>query len=386
MKVGLCGVGHRLGYLADLFWRKIPEFELIAYADPAPAGLALLHADTARRMRGYEQLERMIEGETLDLVMIGSPNGFHYDQLCVVLSAGVRAFCEKPVVISEEQTFRLLDTLYECGTDQVIVGLVLRYAPMYVDLLRLVNDGVLGDIVSVEASEHIEPAHGALFFRDWRRKASLSGGVLLEKCCHDLDLYAALLKSRPWRVASFGGRAIFGEKNERLNREPVYRRRTPGWGGTDNPFSGDSDIVDHQVAVIEYENGAKLCFHINLHAPDEFRRFCVIGNEGMAEGDFVRKYLKAHRAVTGDCVFDKVYQYGDDSRHYGAERRMAEELTRHFQTGEPLPVSVLDCLVAGLTALKIDESRVAGEVVDMTDVWARFDGLAGRRESGSDGE
>ena len=55
----------------------------------------------------------------------------------------------------------------------------------------------------------------------------------------------------------------------------------------------------------------------------------------MAEGDFVRKYLKAHRAVTGDCVFDKVYQYGDDSRHYGAERRMAEELTRHFQTGEP---------------------------------------------------
>ena len=29
MKVGLCGVGHRLSYLAALFRREIPGFELV---------------------------------------------------------------------------------------------------------------------------------------------------------------------------------------------------------------------------------------------------------------------------------------------------------------------------------------------------------------------
>ena len=378
MKVGLCGLGDRLGYLAELFRNEIPGFDLVAYADPAPTGLRRIGADRVRRMTGYASLERMLDGETLDLVMIGSPNRFHRRQLSLVLAAGVRAFCEKPVVTSEEQTFDLLEQLRGRDADCVIVGLVLRYAPLYVDLANLVESRVLGDILSMEASEHIEPAHGAFFFRDWRRKTSLSGGYLLEKCCHDLDLYAALVKSRARRVASFGDRSIFTERYRHLDREPVYRRRASRWRGTDSPFSGDADIVDRQVALIEYENGAKLCFHTSLHAPDESRRFCIVGSEGMAEGDFARGYLKAHRAVSGDRVFEADYRDDEVSMHYGAERRMAADLTRHFESGAPLPVSVLDGLKAGLTALKIDESRVLGQIVDLKDVWARFDALAER--------
>lgn len=377
MKVGLCGLGHRLGYLAALFHREIPQFELAAYADPAPAGLSQLDSRIAQRMRGYTSIERMLDRESLDLVMIGSPNSFHYEQLSVVLRAGVRVFCEKPVVISEEQTFGLLEQLSECGAEQVIVGLVLRYAPLYADLVRLVREGLLGEIVSMEASEHIEPAHGAFFFRDWRRNSGMSGGVLLEKCCHDLDLYASLVRSRAKRVASFGGCAVFREGREELSRAPVYRRRASRWGGTESSFSGDADIVDHQVALIEYENGVKLAFHTNLHAPDEIRRFCIIGNRGMAEGDFVHKYLKAHRAVSGECVFDATYEYDSYSQHYGAEMKMAEDLARHLDTGEPLPVSVLECLEAGFTALKIDESRATGQLVDLTEDWKRFDKLSG---------
>ena len=213
MKVGFVWRGSQVGLFGGSVLAKNPGIRVDRLCRPGAGRLGLVHADTARRMRGYEQLERMIEGETLDLVMIGSPNGFHYDQLCVVLSAGVRAFCEKPVVISEEQTFRLLDTLYECGTDQVIVGLVLRYAPMYVDLLRLVNDGVLGDIVSVEASEHIETGTwGVVFFATGAEKrasaaASCWKSVAMIWIC--MRRYSSL---GPWRVASFGGRAILGRR------------------------------------------------------------------------------------------------------------------------------------------------------------------------------
>ena len=376
MKVGLCGLGDRLGYLAPVFERTIPAFNVIAYADPCPAALSRLIDGAARRLRGYATLERMLEREALDLVMIGSPNRFHYEQLRLVLDAGVRAFCEKPVVVSEAQTFALLEALGRYGTERVLVGLVLRYAPVYADLVRLADEGVLGEIVSLEACEHIEPAHGGFFHRDWRRKTALSGGFLLEKCCHDLDLYAGLVRSRARRVASFGGQSIFTARHHRLTRERVYRERTPRWGGSQAAFSGDADIVDHQVALIEYENGARLAFHTNLNAPDERRRFCVVGTEGMAEGDFVRGELTAHRAASCECVFDAKYDYDEVSRHYGAERQMAADLARHLECGAPLPVSVLDGLAAGLTALKIDEARERGEVVDLAGLWRRFDALA----------
>ena len=373
MKVGLCGLGARLGYLAALFQDSIPDLELVAYADPSPTGLSQLADETARRMRRYDSVQGMMDRESLDLVMIGSPNRFHYDHLSVALAAGSQVFCEKPLVTTEEHTFRLLSQIDACGADRVIVGLVLRYAPLYVDLLRLIEEGMLGEIVSIEASEHIDPAHGAFFFRDWRRKTRLSGGFLLEKCCHDLDLYASLVRSRASRVASFGGRAVFGAGQDRPDPAAVYRQRPPGWDGTDSPFSGDADIVDHQVALIEYESGARLCFHTNMHAPDKFRRFCIVGSEGMAEGDFVRGYLRVHRSLSGKLVFERNYRYGEVSMHYGAERRMVARLAQRFDRGVPLPVSVIECLEAGLTALKIDESRSAGRVVDLSGLWAQFD-------------
>ena len=376
MRVGLCGVGDRLGYLARLLVDKIRDFEPVAYADPEPAGLHHIAMAHCRPMNPYADLAQMLDAETLDLLMIGSPNHFHHEQLRLALEAGVKVFCEKPIVVSEEQTFELLKLLRRHGADRVVMGLVLRYAPLYVDLLRLADRGVLGEVVSLEASEHIEPAHGAFFFRDWRRWTEFSGGFLLEKCCHDLDLYARLVKSRARRVVSFGGRRVFQPRHGRWDRHPVYRARSPRWRGIPSAFSGDGDIVDHQAALIEFENGAILCFHTNIHAPDEQRRFCVIGTRGMAEGDFVRGYLKAHIATSGERIFEADYSEDDVSRHYGAESCMAGHLAAHFERGEPLPVSVIDGLAAGLTALKIDESRIRGREVDLTSVWERFDAAA----------
>ena len=384
MKVGLCGVGDRLGYLAGMLRNEIGGFEPVAYADPGPVGLQHFEAKYRRRMKAYRNLESMLESEKLDLIMIGSPNHMHYNQLRLTLQAGVRVFCEKPVVISEEQTFGLLELLRQCGTEQVLMGFVLRYAPLYVDLLRMADSGLLGEIVSLEASEHIDPAHGAFFFRDWRRRTELSGGFLLEKCCHDLDLYARLVNSRARRVASFGGCGVFNRRNRSREREAVYGQMPPRWREIGSAFSGDGDIVDHQVALIEYENEVRLSFHTNVHAPDEQRRFCVIGSRGMADGDFVRGYLKAYRSGTGECVFESAYDGDDVSQHYGAERQMARGLAAHFERGDPLPVSVIDGLAAGLTALKIDEARVTGRVVDLTGLWQRFDAAAPGSASAED--
>ena len=185
--------------------------------------------------------------------------------------------------------------------------------------------GSIGDIAAIEAGEHIPPYHGAFFMRDWRRYERYAGGFILEKCCHDLDLYNGVMGAARSRVASFGGRRSFLPREPRsANDLEVYHRKPSGWMGSEKVFDSDGDIIDFQTSIVEYANGASMTFHTNLNVPDDFRRFCVIGAKGMAEGDFVRNYFRVTDARTSDRLIDKTYTGIENSAHYGADEQMVE--------------------------------------------------------------
>ena len=315
--------------------------------------------------------------------MVGSPNHLHLDHIRVGLEAGLKVFSEKPVVTTIEQSMELARLMARFGHERLMVGLVLRYSPMYRDLREIQASGALGTIVSIEASEHIEPAHGAFFMRDWRRYERYSGSFMLEKCCHDLDLYNGVVGARPERVASFGGRRSFVPANdparEGINDLELFHSKPSGWMGTDRVFDSDADIVDYQVAIVEYANGVGMNFHTNTNVPDQFRRFCVMGSRGMAEGDFIRGHLDAHEVLTGRKIAERRYAARTElSQHYGADEEMAADLLAHCRTGAALPVSTRDALEAGILALSMDQARATRSVVDLRPVWDRFDAaLAG---------
>lgn len=383
MKVGIVGLGYRMAYLARVFSATLADFRVVAHVDPQPAGLDYARQHGIAAGTPYETLEAMLADEALDLLMVGSPNHLHLEHIRAGLAHGRRVFSEKPVVTSVEETMELARLIAAHGADSVLVGLVLRYAPLYADLRLAQAEGLLGEVVSIEASEHIAPYHGAFFMRDWRRYERFAGGFMLEKCCHDLDIYNSVIGCRPAHVASFGGRKSFIPENaperDGINDLEVYHRKPSGWMGSDRVFDSDADIIDFQTAIAQYENGASLCFHTNLNVPDEFRRFAVMGARGMAEGDFVRGYLRVSDARTSRRVVDKTYSGTELSVHYGADEQMAADVVGHLQHGAPLPVSVTDALEAGLLAIAIDEARRARSVVDMAPIWARFDAaLAGR--------
>lgn len=383
MRVGIIGLGFRLGYLAHVFSEAVKDFEFVAHVDPHPAGLSYAEDRGVSVGKAYDSLEAMLDSEQLDLLMVGSPNHMHLDHIRIGLERGLKIFTEKPVVTTIEETMALAKLIHQYGSDNVMVGLVLRYAPLYVDLRKAQKEGLLGDIVSIEASEHIPPYHGAFFMRDWRRYERFSGSFMLEKCCHDLDLYNGVMGCRPKYVSSFGGRRTFIPKNKPenlgINDLEVYHRKPSGWMGSDKVFDSDGDIIDFQTAMVEYESGAALSFHTNLNVPDDFRRFAVMGANGMAEGDFIRNYFKVTDSRTADRKVDKVYQHSDLSQHYGADEQMAADIAKHLVDGAPLPVSVVDALEAGLLALTMDEARRTRSVIDMTSTWQRFDNaLSGR--------
>jgi predicted dehydrogenase len=382
MKVAVVGLGYRMATVLKSFLKSLPELSVVGLVDPAPAGLALIEEAGLGVASRYDVVDDMITAEKPDLLMVGSPNCFHLDHIRSGLRHGIKVFTEKPVVIDEDQTIALAELLGEFGADRVLVGLVLRYSDLYRDLRGAQAAGHIGQIASIEASEHIAPYHGAFFMRDWRRLQKYAGPYILEKCCHDLDIYGSIVESRARTVASFGGRKSFVPDNappsmSNAEREQYYRKPS-GWMSGDEVFHSDADIIDYQTALIEYENGATMTFHANLNVPDQFRRFCVIGSKGMAEGDFVRNNFEVHSAASGEKLISRRYE-GVETDHYGADDQMAADIIAHLDGGAPLPVGVLDALEAGLTAIKIDEARRDRKLVFMDRVWERFDAaLAGK--------
>lgn len=413
MKIVTAGIGLRAAHVLSIFRQAMPEAELVGYYDPLPPssvqvdgrpvseeqamaivpdqafpghpgessikqlqkGLAAC-AELRRETPRFDDIETMLAETKPDLFFVCSPNSYHLEHIKLGLAAGVRIFTEKPVVTTKEETMELAGLLAEHGTERVMVGLVLRYSQHMVDLRAVLAD--LGQVVSLEANEHIAPYHGAFFMRDWRRMVSWSGGFMLEKCCHDLDIYNMVTGSRPNRVASFGGRKSFVPANApSANLENEIMHSKPSiWNAVDDAFHSDGDIIDFQTALLQYESGASLAFHTNLNAPDEHRRFCVFGTHGMAEGDFVRGHLKA-TARDGSVIAAHDYTQMDAARsssHYGADHMMVNDIAA-FLRGEAdsLPVGVVDALEAGLVAMALDEARVSGRMVDLTETWHEFD-------------
>ena len=377
MKIGAVGFGNRIAHVFHELSKINEEADLIAYVDPQPIGKNYAEKNNFFPSKAYSTLTEMLLNEKLDLLMIGSPNHLHLEHIKIGLNAGIKIFAEKPIVVDEIQSFELAKLLSEFGHDQVLVGLVLRYSQHARSINDLINKNILGNIISIEASEHIMPWHGGFFMRNWRRKEKFSGGFMLEKCCHDIDFYNMIVGCRVKRVASFGGRSSFIPENKpKENLEEFSKYNLYGWEAKENVFESDADIVDHQVAIIEYENGTTLAFHTNMRVPDEFRRFAVIGTNGMVEGDFVRGFLKAHDQQN-NIILDEDYgaAFGMIKGHYGADNLMLKDINQHLTNSDKinLPVGVKDCIEAGIIAMKIDESRKTGKIVELTNTWQKLD-------------
>ena len=380
MRVVTAGIGLRAGHVLSTLKAAMPEVEIVGFYDPQPTYLEMIGLDTPR----YDTVEAMLAEAKPDLYCIFSPNLFHLEHIRLGLEAGVQVFTEKPVVISIDETLELARLLAKHGgVNRAMVGLVLRYSQHMVDLRAALKAGLLGQIVSLEANEHIAPYHGAFFMRDWRRMTDLAGGFMLEKCCHDLDIYNMITGSRPARVASFGGRKSYTPANAPASNEEaqIFHVKKSVWNSVDDAFHSDGDIIDYQTGILQYETGASLAFHTNLNTPDEHRRFCVMGTHGMAEGDFVRGYLKI-TARDGTRLADHDYTQGAAAKgaHYGADEMMCADIANYLRgQTKSLPVSILDAMEAGIAALAMDQSRETGKMVDLTDVWAKLDSYGLRK-------
>lgn len=381
LTIAVAGLGNRIAdVIANLVAAAGPRVRVIAAADPDPRGRAKLERERGVPCgQAFADTAEMLATVRPDVLMVGSPNHLHAPMIEAGLAAGCRIFTEKPVALDRAATMAVAHLAQRHGAGRILVGLVLRSSPLFRAVRGIIADGRLGSIVSMECNEHLHYEHGGFLMRDWRRKRAFAGSYLLEKCCHDFDLYQGFTGRRAARVASFGGRDVFTPANAGLaglrdeaGREPYQAWRT-GWNAGGRVFDSDADVLDHQTALVEYEGGVRLAFHSNTHCAFGQRRWLIAGTRGTLEADLATNRIRVQDIHTQARPEQIDVATGGGEGHYGADQQMGRDLAASLLDGAPFPADLRGALEAGVACMAIDEAQRAGAVVDLAPWWAEFD-------------
>ena len=366
--IGLYGCGARaLRVAGHVLAAAESRVRVTAVFDPDAASIDRARPELGQNFTACASEEDLAAHPDVNWVFVASPNVHHARQAIGALRAGKNVFCEKPLATTLGDCLAVRAAVRETGR-MFAFGLVLRYSPLYRKLHTLVADGAIGRLVSFEFNETLDFHHGGYIFGNWRRRRAEAGTHLLEKCCHDLDLANWLTGSRPRRVAGFGGRGVFLPENagqaDRIGPDAAGRPAYQAWEDRHrvSPFSPGADIFDHQVAIIEYANGVRACFHTNCHAGIPERRFSLCGTEGALRADAVTGIIEWQR-IGQRCPRER-FETGVAGGHAGGDARMGEGLVRTMLFGDPPLSTVDDGVLAASTAFLIDEATDTGRVVE----------------------
>ena len=331
----IVGAGHRALTYASYAKERPEELRIVGVAD-----LLELRRDKVMELydlprdRCFRSAEELAAGPKIaDFIINGTMDHQHVDTSLPLLAAGYHILLEKPFATSEDEMWRLVHAAREHDR-HIAICHVLRYTPFYAAIRRKVLDGVIGDIINVQTTEHVSYHHVAVGYvrGKWNRKAYCNSTMLMAKSCHDLDLIAWMKSGvAPVRVASFGSNFQFRPERAPadagtrclvdcpIEPECLYSARKHYidhperwsfyvWDSIEhieaptiedkieslkstNPYGRcawkcDNDVVDHQSVLIEFEDGASATLNMIGGVSRPCRWIHLIGTTGEIQGCF----------------------------------------------------------------------------------------------------
>jgi len=201
--------GVRVVALADMFQDQLDA----AKARFEKTGTPI---DASQMFRGPRSFQELVNSKEVDVVLITSPPYFHPEHLEAAVAAGKHVYVEKPVAVDVPGCRRVLAAGKRAeGKLSLDVGFQLRMAPPFVELVKRVHEGAIGDIVCGEAHYNAafinlrdfpqaSPAERRL--RHWVHDRVLSGDILVEQNIHSIDICNWILKQHPLKAVGTGGR------------------------------------------------------------------------------------------------------------------------------------------------------------------------------------
>ncbi|MDO9542485.1 MAG: Gfo/Idh/MocA family oxidoreductase [Kiritimatiellia bacterium] len=395
-KIGIIGCGLRSNcYMIHLKEGLGKEWRVEGVADPNPDARAYYTANYGIKdqvIREFSTGSELIEqiGDKLDAVIIASPNSKHLESVVPAINNNYSILLEKPVATTAEGCKIMWETYKKGGRPPLLVGFVLRYTGFYRKAKELIESGEIGDILSIEANEMMGVPLTALFMRSWRRNSAIAGSIILEKCCHDMDLLNWFADSIPARVSSFGSLTRFTPQPEaaancrdcKIKERCRYNAETivPYSIGTlcqdtisKNDicvFNGQKSIIDHQVVNIEYENGVLATFSLCADQPGTNRSIKINGTNRQIVGDIDGNNMQ----VVHTEKYDDFNSYTknipiihDNSGHCGGDSIISgqfKSMLRADKTAANI-VGLKEGIEACLVCFAAEESRLIGKIVEI---------------------
>jgi predicted dehydrogenase len=193
----------------------------------------------------------LLADPAISMIVLATPNSQHPDQIVAAALAGKAIMCEKPLALTRADAERAVRACKEAGV-LLGVGQDKRYWPSMQEMKRVVDSGVLGEVLHVEGHFSNENASKKLQY-GWRESPAESpGGSITATGINVLDAFINLIG--PLR---------------RVSAQHILKRPPP-------------ESLDTLSLTFEFANRVSgvLC---GVRATPLFWRVHVFGNHGSAE-------------------------------------------------------------------------------------------------------
>ncbi len=377
VNIGVIGCGAMGRSVVNRLVKRDPRLKIAALYDPDQRSTEQALREFPHSPAVCSNYREILNMPEVKWVMIASWNRYHCEQVVASFRAGKHVFCQKPLALNLEECIKMRDAHQKSGK-MFNLAFTLRYSPHYRKIHNLISEGHIGDIISMEFNETLYFNRGGYIMGDWRRMRENAGTHLLEKCCHDIDMANWMVDSRAKRAASFGGLNFFIPENEyhieRVGENEEGKKAYRSWQGLIalNPFTSDKDIIDNQVAIIEYENGVRATFHTNCNAGIPERRMYILGTEGAIRADVLTGEITLKR-IGFETEMEDV-STSASGIHGGGDVVLTGELAESMLDQRPPSVGLREGLESAVTCFAIDKALDTGEVVDLKPMWDLLNG------------
>lgn len=216
LNIALCGLGRYAGYLAEgLEAAKHCRLAGIITGKPAKAAeWKKKYNIPDRNIYNYQDFDEIISNKDIDLVYVVLPNSMHKEYTIRAAKAGKHVIVEKPMAITAKDCEEMIEACKTAGV-QLAVGYRLHYEPYNMEMKRLGQEKVFGQVRLIESSLGYKTGDPG----EWRLHKALSGGgPLMNLGVYCVQCSRYILGEEPVAVtAQFGpvtNKKLFSEVEE----------------------------------------------------------------------------------------------------------------------------------------------------------------------------
>ncbi len=180
---------------------------------------ATVNVPPERQFDGFDAYNKAIDSG-VDLVILATPPGFRPIHFDAAVEAGKHIFMEKPLATDAPGVRHVLATNEKAKEKNlmVAVGLQRRHDQRYVETIKRIRDGAIGDVIATRVywnggglwvrPRKPEQTEMEYQMRNWYYFTWLCGDHIVEQHIHNLDIGNWIHNAHPISAQGMGGRQV----------------------------------------------------------------------------------------------------------------------------------------------------------------------------------